>query len=383
MNRRVAALFLGHLANDSLYSSLPPLLPLLVATYGLSTALVGAIPAVYMMVASFLQPLFGQLFDRMGKTWMMSVGLLMGGLALMSLGYMESYPAIVAAAAIGGLGSAIFHPVATSLSSNVEGDDRASNVSVFMLGGNLGLSIGPLIILSTLTTFHIRGTFMALVLPAIAALILFRLRAGLSKPSTERVGGVRVNRWALLLVLLASVLRGTATITLITYLPLYITSLGLSVGVGGLMLAVMLLSGGLGMVVAGRIGDRFNKMLSASALLFSAGPAVLLFSRTSSDTVWLLAGVMGFTLLSAHPLIVVIAHELLPDRTGLASALTYGVAFGLSNLFIPLIGSAIDVVGFSGTLQAMAALPVLAGLATLLTYRIRAVRREQASASTV
>ena len=247
----------------------------------------------------------------------------------------------------------------------------------------MGLSVGPLIILSTLTTFHIRGTFVALVLPAIAALILFRLRASLSKPSMERAEGVRVNRLALLLVLLASVLRGTATITLITFLPLYITSLGLSVGVGGLMLTVMLLSGGVGMLVAGRIGDRFNKMLSASALLFSAGPAVLLFSGTSIETVWLLAGVMGFTLISAHPLIVVIAHELLPERTGLASALTYGVAFGLSNLFIPLIGSAIDAVGFSRTLQAMAALPVLAGLATLLTYRMRVVRREPASASTV
>jgi MFS family permease len=90
---------------------------------------------------------------------------------------------------------------------------------------------------------------------------------------------------------------------------------------------------------------------------------------------------MGFTLLSAHPVIVVIAHELLPDRTGLASALTYGVAFGLSNLFIPLIGSAIDMAGFSQILQAMAALPVLAGLAILITYRIRAVRQEKARAS--
>ncbi|MEM1945091.1 MAG: MFS transporter, partial [Nitrososphaerota archaeon] len=167
--KEVFFLALGHLANDSLYSSLPPLLPLLVAAYGLSTALVGAVPAIYMVVASFLQPIFGQIYDRRHVNWLMSLGLLMGGLSIMSIGYVGSYSAILAAATVGGLGSALFHPVATSLSSSEAGHGRASNVSLFMLGGNLGLAIGPLIIVSTVGTFSIRGTFAAVLFPAVAA----------------------------------------------------------------------------------------------------------------------------------------------------------------------------------------------------------------------
>lgn len=369
--KEVFFLALGHLANDSLYSSLPPLLPLLVAAYGLSTALVGAVPAIYMVVASFLQPIFGQIYDRRHVNWLMSLGLLMGGLSIMSIGYVGSYSAILAAATVGGLGSALFHPVATSLSSSEAGHGRASNVSLFMLGGNLGLAIGPLIIVSTVGTFSIRGTFAAVLFPAVAAAALTRMR---NTPSIYGDGSGRhdgVDRRALALVLLASVLRGTATITLITYMPLYLTRSGLSLGAGGLVLSTMLLAGGAGMVFSGWLADRINRTLVSSAILLTSAPVLLYFPVAPPELAWILAAVMGFTLIAAHPVLVVIAHELLPGRTGLASALIYGVAFGVANLTLPISGLAIDVLGFQKTLQTLPILPAAAGVLTLLIGRRR------------
>ncbi len=371
--KNVLLLALGHLANDSLYSSLPPLLPILIASYGLSTALVGVLPALYMVVASFLQPVFGQIYDKRNLTWLMPLGLVMGGAAIASTGYVGSYPAILMAAALGGVGSALFHPVATSLSSRPSSYGRASSVSLFMLGGNLGLSLGPLIIVSAVTIFSIQGTFIALVLPLIAAAMLFQMRGHVGSVGKESVKGGRVDRRALLLVLLASVLRGTATITLITYLPLYLTWLGQPLGMGGLMLSTMLLAGGAGMVVAGLLADRLGRIYVASAILLISAPLLLVFTLAPIQVMFILAALMGFTLMAAHPILVVIAHELLPGRTGLASALIYGVAFGISNIATPFIGLAIDLIGFQTTFETLTILPALAGI---LTFSILRARKE-------
>jgi FSR family fosmidomycin resistance protein-like MFS transporter len=369
--KNVLFLALGHLANDSLYSSLPPLLPILIATYGLSTALVGVLPALYMVVASFLQPIFGQVYDRRNLTWLMSLGLVMGGAAVASIGYVGSYTSILMAAVVGGLGSALFHPVATSLSSRQLSHGRASSVSLFMLGGNLGLSLGPLIIVSTIASINIRGTFIALILPLIAATILFRFRGDIGSTRRDTRSGGRVDRRALSLVLLASVLRGTATITLITYLPLYLTWQGLPLGMGGLMLSTMLLAGGAGMVVAGLVADRFDRIHVASAILLISAPVLLAFTMAPIQAMWVLAALMGFTLMAAHPILVVIAQELLPGRTGLASALIYGVAFGVSNLTTPFIGLAIDAIGFQRTFETLTILPIIGGILTILTARAK------------
>ncbi|MEM1944674.1 MAG: MFS transporter, partial [Nitrososphaerota archaeon] len=180
-----------------------------------------------------------------------------------------------------------------------------------------------------------------------------------------------VDRRALALVLLASVLRGTATITLITYMPLYLTRSGLSLGAGGLVLSTMLLAGGAGMVFSGWLADRINRTLVSSAILLTSAPVLLYFPVAPPELAWILAAVMGFTLIAAHPVLVVIAHELLPGRTGLASALIYGVAFGVANLTLPISGLAIDVLGFQKTLQTLPILPAAAGVLTLLIGRRR------------
>jgi FSR family fosmidomycin resistance protein-like MFS transporter len=86
---------------------------------------------------------------------------------------------------------------------------------------------------------------------------------------------------------------------------------------------------------------------------------------------WVLAALMGFTLMAAHPILVVIAQELLPGRTGLASALIYGVAFGLSNLTTPFIGLAIDAIGFQRTFETLTILPIIGGILTILTARAK------------
>ncbi|MCS7137413.1 MAG: hypothetical protein NZ941_03480, partial [Candidatus Caldarchaeum sp.] len=81
---RTKVLFFGHMANDSLYTSLPPLLPVLALQYSQSAATLGLIPAAYLMTASFLQIGVGYLHDKKRLTILMPVGLLLGGLSVAS-----------------------------------------------------------------------------------------------------------------------------------------------------------------------------------------------------------------------------------------------------------------------------------------------------------
>ncbi|MEM0349311.1 MAG: MFS transporter [Candidatus Caldarchaeum sp.] len=358
MAKRLPLLFFGHLANDTLYTSLPPLLPLLAAQQKTSAATLALIPTVYMMTASFLQLAVGFFFDRKPKPTLVPLGLFLGGAAVSAIGFVEGYPLILLLGFLGGVGSALFHPPATSIASL--SDKRSSSVSFFMSGGDIGLAVGSFLATTAYAAMGVHGTGLLIILPALAATMLLigerqRVEAPVQnpvKPDVRQLG----------FALATAILRAVAALSFVTFLPLYLTERGLGFSMAGTVLTIMILAGAGGMLSAGYIAEKIGKRRAVSLFLVLTGLWIPVAVLTPPQLAFLVYGVLGFLIFAVHPLLVAYAHDLLPQNLGAASGLMYGLTFGLGHLVVPIIGAAVDFYGYQSVLLSLAFMPFTAAL---------------------
>src|SRR6516225_5913750 len=140
----VAASF-AHLLNDTIQSLIPAIYPVLKDSFKLSFAQIGLITMTFQVIASLLQPLVGLYTDRRPQPFSLAIGMAFSLAGLVMLGFANSYPMILVAAASVGLGSSIFHPEASRLARLASGGRYGFAQSLFQVGGNAGQSMGPLL----------------------------------------------------------------------------------------------------------------------------------------------------------------------------------------------------------------------------------------------
>ncbi|MEM2334174.1 MAG: MFS transporter [Candidatus Caldarchaeum sp.] len=361
MKGRLLTLSLSHMSNDMLYTALPPLLPLLAQQHNLSTAALGLIPAAYMISASFLQIAVGAFYDRKQAVVMMPLGLAAGGFAIASIGFLPTYWAIFSAAVLGGVGSAFFHPIATSLSS--ASHKRSMTVSVFMIGGDIGLALGSLVCSLAVSAMGLNGTLLLLFPPLAMAIASSRIKNEKVNNTVQKMGdALSAGLKHLFMLLAAAILRGVAITSLITYLPLYLASRGYAVVHAGSLLTVMLIAGAGGMLSSGLLSVKFGKTRVAAIYLLFSGILLLALVFTPTTYIIISLSLLGFVILAVQPLLVAASHDLLPNNVGMASALMYGVTLGLANLTVPPVGVLIDFLGYNTVFTFLSVLPFAAAL---------------------
>ena len=141
----VAASFC-HLLNDATQSLFTASYPLFKTSLDLSFAQIGVLTLSYQLSASVLQPIIGYYTDRHPAPYSLPVGMGFSAAALITLAVAPSYPAVVGAAVLLGVGSSIFHPESSRLARLASGGSHGLAQSIFQVGGNVGSSIGPLLV---------------------------------------------------------------------------------------------------------------------------------------------------------------------------------------------------------------------------------------------
>lgn len=132
MNKKnILLVSLSHLACDVNGGTLPALLPFLISDYGFSYSAAASLMLAYSSLSSIIQPLFGFLSDRISKPWFIPAGILLAGLGMSSVGFLQSYWAIFAAVALSGTGAALFHPEGARFASKVSGSAQGTGLSIF------------------------------------------------------------------------------------------------------------------------------------------------------------------------------------------------------------------------------------------------------------
>ena len=134
-----------HLLNDLMQSLIPALYPMLKQQFHLDFTQIGLITLAFQLTASLLQPTVGIYTDRRPQPYSLAVGMgaTLIGLVLLSLA--NNYATVLLAAALVGIGSAVFHPEASRVARMASGGRYGVAQSLFQVGGNLGGAIGPLL----------------------------------------------------------------------------------------------------------------------------------------------------------------------------------------------------------------------------------------------
>jgi FSR family fosmidomycin resistance protein-like MFS transporter len=377
--RAIAALSAGHFATEFSNGALPALLPFLVIRFDLSYTQVGALMLVSALASSLVQPLFGVWSDRRGAVWLLPAGVALAGLGMALAASSSSYSACLAFVTISGLGTAAYHPEGSKFAAYVSGARRASGMSLFSIGGNLGVALGALATAPLLLGFGRLGGLLIAVPAVVVTAMLVATTRYLEGFAPERsgartaAGDDRPGAVALLLGVVA--LRSTGWFGLLTFVPLWAVSLGHSKTYGNNLLSLMLFAGGLGSLAAGPLADRFGRRPVLLASVVATPPLILFFVVVGGLAGAAALALVGVCVVGTFGLTAVMSQEYLPSRIGLASGISIGFSIGLGGVAALVLGALADTVDLETAMYACAGVPALAIVLAAFLPSPRAPRR--------
>ena len=375
----LGAISFSHLLNDMMQSLIVAIYPLLKGEFHLSFVQIGEITLTYQICASVLQPVIGIYTDKHPKPYSLSVGMGFTLTGIVTLAFAPSYSVVLAAAALIGAGSSIFHPESSRIARLASGGRHGLAQSIFQVGGNAGSAMGPLLAAwiiiphgqSSLAWFALAALLAMAVLARVGAWYKRRHldHARASKPRTATAGPVTPRRvaWSIgiLVVLIFSKYFYIASIS--SYYSFYlIEKFHVGVQSAQIYLFVFLGAMALGTLFGGPIGDRIGRKRVIWVSILGVAPFSLLLPFVSLPWTCLLTFVIGLILSSAFSAIVVFAQELMPGKVGAISGLFFGFAFGIGGIGAAVLGGLADRYGIEFVYRICAYLPLLGMVAAFL-----------------
>jgi FSR family fosmidomycin resistance protein-like MFS transporter len=369
-DRSFLATGLAHFAVDLLNSQRPLLLAVQSVPLRLSNSAIGLISTMYSLSGALTQPLFGLLADRIGSRWVASIGVLWMVFCFSLALTIPGYPGLVFLVAAA-LGSGAFHPAGTAEASQ-RGRSHLSQMettatSIFFFFGQAGLFLGPLL---GGPLIHRWGLAGLLVLPAFVTPVGLNLAAYL-RPITadekfvDRVAkmadaplAIPTSLWSFLLLI---TFRSWTQMTMITFLPKYLSDLGYSPSIYGAIAGMFMGGSALAGVAGGWLADRFGKRIITLWTLMLGVLPFLLFPMAGSPVSFSILSFLGGGLIGAsHSIIVLLAQRRMPQRMGAASGLVLGFTFSAGAIGTLISGVVADLYGFTSLFILLAVLTLLA-----------------------
>jgi FSR family fosmidomycin resistance protein-like MFS transporter len=383
--RGLALLASAHLSTDLCQAAVPALLPFFVDQRGYSYSAAGALVLAATVGSSFIQPLFGLAADRREFPWLMPLGVTLAGAGVALAGVAPTYALTFAAIVVSGIGVAAFHPEAARYANYASGLRQGSGMSVFSVGGNAGFAIGPALTTGCVLAFGLSGALLLAVLPFASATLLAVWRghlawlreggAAAAETASERRAHDRWGPFARLTGVIS--LRSCVHFGLLAFVPSYFVEvLGSSEAAGNAALTAMLAAGAVGTLIGGRAADRFGARAVLLWCTAAGAPFIALFLLSGKALAFAAIAAVGFVIVGTFAITVVLGHEYLPGRLGIASGVTLGAAIGVGGAFAPLFGALADAQGIEATMWTIAVIPVV-GLLLALSLPGRSVAAEE------
>ena len=367
--KALAILSIAHLVTDVNQGALPALLPYFKESLHLSYTMAGVILLFGNMTSSVIQPAFGYLSDRRPIGWILPIAPLIACLGMTLTGLINSYSLLLLCVIICGLGIASFHPEGFKTASFFTGEKKATGMSLFAVGGNLGIALGPLFSLLLVSFFGIRGT-LGMILPGIliGGILLFSLswlttpvKIAFSQTRKEKKPPVTRRELVPLFLLISIVtVRSWIQLGLVSYIPFYyITYLKGDPIYAGKLVSTFLMAGAVGTLLGSPLADRWGHKRFLSLTLILVFPFLLLFYNMEGPLLYIILAFSGMILISSFGVTVVMAQAILPQRLGMSSGLMVGFAIGTGGIGVTLLGTVADYWGVPMALKTILILPLV------------------------
>ena len=351
-----------HFIVDGYGNIFAPLLPLLIPKLGLSFGAVGMLTMLFQLAASISQVGFGHLADRWRPRLLLVAGPVVSVVVLSFVGASTSMGMAAAILIVGGLGGAAFHPPAAALAYRLGGDRPGLAMAVHITGGSLGFAMGPLLFAPVAQRYGLKWTPLVAIPGVVAVLLLLRRLPEVPWPraATSGLAALRPYARPLALLYFVVVLRTMTSIAFATFMPVMLTSRGMSLASSGSAVAAYLFASGIGGFLGGPAADRFGPRRVIALSLVLSVP--FLFAATLAHGWWfvLLVALGGFFLQSTLPVNVTFGQALAPVSAATVSSLMMGFAWGSGGLTVPIVGAIADRIGLDQTLRGLALVPLSA-----------------------
>jgi FSR family fosmidomycin resistance protein-like MFS transporter len=359
----------------------PALYPILKSSYALSFGQIGMITLTLQCTASMLQPVVGLYTDRRPQPYSLTLGIGFTLVGLLAMSRAASYPAILLAAALIGIGSSVFHPEASRVARMAAGGRYGLAQSLFQVGGNVGSASGPLLAAfvvvprgqSSIAWFGLAALMAIAVLLQVGAWYArqrARRRPG-AAPETIRENTLPRGRVAMALGVLVVLLfsKNVYSASLSSYYTLFlIDRFHVSVATAQLHLFAFLVGIVVGTIAGGALADRVGRIPVMWFSILGPLPFALILPYANLFWTGVLAVVIAVIIASAFSAILVYAQELLPGRVGLTAGVFYGLAFGLGGLGAAALGRLADLTSIA-TVYRLTPFLLTLGLLTALLPR--------------
>lgn len=363
---RVATIAGAHAVHDTYTAFLPPLLPHFVESMSLSNAAAGSL-AAFLQIPSLFQPVIGHLADRTTLRWIVILGPAVTGTAMSFLGWAPGYVVLALLLLVAGVSVAAFHATAPVAVGYLSGNRLGRGMGFWMVGGELGRTIGPLVVVSALAVMSIKSmAFLSLAAIATSVILYFRL---CDVPLRSRDDGeqvpwrtaVRAMRGLMLLLGALVSLRSMMVMSTTIFLPLYLTEEGAGLWLAGAALSIVEAAGIAGAFAGGWISDHVGRRAVMIVGQVAAPLALLAFLAADGWVRVAILPIIGFSLLSVPPVLMALVQEQFPESRALANGVYLSMNFAIRSVAAIAYGIFGDAFGLS-TAMYIAAAAMFAGL---------------------
>ena len=372
----LGAISFCHFLNDMVQSLLPAIYPLLKQTFALDFGQIGLITLTYQLVASVLQPAIGLYTDMRPKPYSLTVGMGFTLVGLLILSVSPTYDVLLFAAALVGMGSAIFHPESSRVVRTASGGKHGFAQSFFQVGGNTGSAMGPLlaafIVLprgkSSIAWFSLVALLGMIVLARVGAWSKThrKIAAKTLATSTQQRHDLSPRTVAFSIAILIALIfsKFFYMVSLNSYYTFYLISkFHVSVRSSQIYLFIFMGAVAAGTLIGGPIGDRIGRKPVIWGSIVGVLPFTLMLPYANLFWTSILTVIIGVILASAFSAILVYAQELVPGKIGMVSGMFFGLAFGMAGIGAAVLGNLADRTSINFVYQVCSFLPAI-GLLT-------------------
>jgi FSR family fosmidomycin resistance protein-like MFS transporter len=347
--KKVATVATAHGVHDTYTAFLPALLPVLIEKFTLTNTAAGFL-SVFLQAPSLLQPLFGHLADRKNLRIITVLAPAITGIAMSLLVVAPGYGFLIVLLLLAGISSSALHAVSPGIGSYYSGKQLGKGMSFWMVGGELGRSLGPLLIVTSFEYLKFSRIPWLMLGGIITSVFLYRnLRfvSTITQKEQDQISwksALSKMRHVMIPMTILLFARSLMTASLTIYLPTYLTSQGTSLWVSGASLTILQISGVIGTIFAGNLSDRYGRRVMLLISYITSPILMFLFVNASGFLQIALLIFLGITAIAIGPVLLALVHENAVENRSFANGIFMAVSFLLNALAILIVGIVSDLV---------------------------------------
>ncbi len=363
---KVALVSFGHFMHDVYTSFLSPLVPLIIEKLQISLVLIGLLDVIR-KIPSLLNPIVGILVERVCIKYIIILAPGIAAVLMSLIGLAPNYFILAVLLFFTGVNSSLFHVPAPVAIKKFSGNKTGTGMSMYMLGGELARSLGPLYITAAVSYWGLEGSYKVMPLGILASVLLYlklkNINGIISHKSTDKTknnGDVKKLIPLFIIVGLYILFRGGIKSAFSLYLPTFLTKQGESLWFAGISLSVFQFAGAFGTLGAGILSDKIGKRntLIISAIASPLLMFAFLYSFGYLRIVWLI--LLGVFIFAQGPVLLALFQDSKSKRPAFVNSIYMTINFLLNSLVVLLFGKIADLLNLNVSFEISAYLALLA-----------------------